>query len=740
MNLDNKTVLFLFIVSIIFATGCADSSDSMSLDASSDKTFNDSIYEKTPEIKVKSKSLIDVEGLVFKDLNGNGTLDPYEDWRLSTAQRIDDLISQMTLEEKVGMMMIDTLNADWEGKLPEKAASYINSEYMTRFIFRNGIELTPVKQQRAGFGGQAITVLEAVNFTNSIQELAEATRLGIPVVFKSNARNHFEKNAKAGINAASGVFSEWPKEAGLAATRDDKVLENFAQAMAAEWKAIGLRGMYGYMADISTEPRWFRNHETFTEDADLANHIISSLVENLQGGPVSPDSGVVLTVKHFPGGGPQLNGLDPHYTFGKYQVYPAGQFEEHLKPFIGAINESVASIMPYYGIPIDLSYDGVTYEQKGMAFSKEIVTDLLRTKLGFKGYINSDTGIITQRAWGLEEATVAQRIATAINAGIDVLSGFNDNQEITSLVSDGLVSESRVNDAVSRLLWEQFQLGLFENPYVDATQAQEIVGKSQFKDWALDAQRKSLVLLKNDNSLLPLPRPSESKAITLVTLGLNAQVVADDKYGNYQVINALESGQLQLPEVADYAIIRVEVTNPRGATGEYRSNDEKTGGKINPYSGQAWGVDDSKLLPSPFGPDAALDDRLIFGGSAPYEADFLSFSKLAEATTWQISPSLEDIKATMKKIGADKTVLSIYFRQPYVLDDASKLKTAGALLAEFGVSDTAFMDVITGQSSPQGKLPFAIPSTLEAVLAQDADAPGYEVDGTLYPFDFGLGY
>lgn len=732
--------LALVMASSLLTVACSkQSTEEMKSTAAPDKQ-NHSIYKSTPELVAKNKALLQVEGLEFKDLNANGQLDPYEDWRLPTEQRIDDLISQMTLEEKVGMMMIDTLNADWEGQLPDNAATYVNDAHMTRFIFRNGIESTPVKQPRAGFGGQPITILQAANFTNQIQALAEATRLGIPVVFKSNARNHFEKNAKAGINAASGVFSEWPKEAGLAATRDDQVLENFSVAMAAEWKAIGLRGMYGYMADISTEPRWFRNHETFTEDAELANHIISSLVKNLQGGPVNPDSGVVLTVKHFPGGGPQLNGLDPHYTFGKYQVYPAGQFAEHLKPFIGAINEGVASIMPYYGIPVDLTYDGVTYEQKGMAFSKEIVTDLLRTKLGFKGYVNSDTGIITQRAWGLEDATVAERIATAINAGIDVLSGFHDNQEMTALVKNGMVSESRVNDAVSRLLWEQFQLGLFENPYVDAVQAQEIVGKQQFKEWALDAQRKSLVLLKNQEKLLPLAQSTADHPITLVTLGMDKHVVASEKYGSYKVVDALETGTLQLPANADYAVIRVEVTNPRDATGNYKSNDPKTGGKISPYTGKVWGIDDSKLLPSPFGPDAALDDRLIFGGPAPYEADLLAFSQLAQASTWQISPSLADIKQTMQKVGADKTIISIYFRQPYVLDDQSQLKTASALIAEFGVSDAAFMDLITGQSAPQGKLPFALPSTIEAVLEQDSDAPGYDEQGTLYPYGFGLGY
>jgi len=181
-----------------------------------------------------------------------------------------------------------------------------------------------------------------------------------------------------------------------------EVVKGFAKVMGQEWKALGIRGMYGYMADLATEPRWYRVHETFTEDADLGANIMKTLVENLQGGPLNPASPVALTMKHFPGGGPQEMGLDPHYAFGKNQVYPAGNFGYHLKPFKAAIDAGVSSIMPYYGVPIEVSYEGVRYEQTGMAFSKQIVTDLLRGKLGFKGYVNSDTGIVNDRAWGLE--------------------------------------------------------------------------------------------------------------------------------------------------------------------------------------------------------------------------------------------------------------------------------------------------------------------------------------------------
>ena len=251
------------------------------------------------------------------------------------------------------------------------------------------------------------------------------------------ASSTMDFDARAGINVESGSFSSWPKENGLAATRDMDLIADFAKIMAEEWTAIGLRGMYGYMADLSTEPRWYRIHETFTEDSDLASNIISVLIKNLQGESLNSKS-VALTIKHFPGGGPQEGGGDPHYDFGKNQVYPANKFDYHLAPFNAAINAGASSIMAYYGIPVGQPY---LPNNVGMAFSKGIITDLLRKKLGFKGYVNSDTGIIGDRAWGLEEKSVDEQILIAIEAGTDVLSGFNNNKQILALVNSGKLSE-----------------------------------------------------------------------------------------------------------------------------------------------------------------------------------------------------------------------------------------------------------------------------------------------------------
>jgi beta-glucosidase len=692
-----------------------------------------------PVLGARAKAVLTVDEKKFKDLNANGKLDPYEDWRLGVDKRIDDLVAQMTLEEKAGLMLIDTMNAGTAGALPANAATFINDNKMRRFILRSVVTATPTAGQ--------VTPQQAAEFTNAVQQMSEASRLGIPSVFKSNARNHYEKDARVGINEAAGAFTEFPKEAGISAAAlgeeslktgkeptsgDMSIVKTFAQTMGDEWKSIGLRGMYGYMADMSTEPRWYRVHETFTENADLNSNIIKTLVETLQGpmvngSSVSPSSAVALTMKHFPGGGPQELGLDPHYTFGKTQVYPGGNFGYHLKPFVAAIDAGVSAIMPYYGVPINVTYEGVTYDQLGMAFSKQIVTDLLRGKLGFKGYVNSDTGVINDRAWGLENKTVPERVATAINGGTETLSGFSNVKTIVDLVNANLLSVERVNEAAKRLLKEQFQLGLFENPYVDASLATAAIGNDANRAKGMEIQRKSITLLQNQDKTLPL-----KAAAKVYTMGMAKSDV--EKYG-YTVTDgeALVNGVRPSAAGADYAVIRVEVSNPRAATALYKSNDPATGANpafINPITGKPYGAADP----------TGLDNGVNFGGSFPWEASNLSFTAMAASQSWQISPKLSDIQAVMNEVGAKKTVLSIYFRQPYVLDDASGLKNAGAIVAGFGVSNAALLDVLSGKFKPQGKLPFALANNLQAIIDNQPDVPGYPAKDTLYPFGFGLTY
>nr|WP_241740103.1 glycoside hydrolase family 3 N-terminal domain-containing protein [Microbacterium invictum] len=741
-------------------------------------------HVKTPALDARAKEIIKVKGKKFKDLNANGTLDPYEDWRLPVEDRVADLMSQMTLEEKAGLMLIDTLNASCDpetgefGTVDDLASDYIGTQQMHRFIFRNVVdagERGECVPAGGGFGTNVrVTPGEAATFMNEIQEMSEATRLGIPVLYKSNARNHIDPQARAGINEAAGAFSAFPKEAGIAAAAlgeqakadakkkgkkhkpntigDMSIVEDFAEVMGDEWSAIGLRGMYGYMADLSTEPRWYRTHETFTENADLGAEIMGELVESLQGkvgkdgNSLSPSTDVALTMKHFPGGGPQELGLDPHYAFGKAQVYPGDAFGYHLKPFEAAIEAGVSSIMPYYGVPVDVTYEGVDYDEVGMAFSDQIVNGLLRDQMGFDGYVNSDTGIINDRAWGLEDATIPERVAAAINGGTDTLSGFHEVQTITDLVDAGLVTVDRVDLAAERLLAPLFEMGLFENPYVDARAADKIVGSDKHRKTALDLQRKSTVLLQNQKDRRGAVLPLDGRETVYVLGNVDAAEVAD---AGYDVIDGNDPAEQRTAADADVALISMTASNVN--TGEYVSNDPAYGlnpDHINPSAiegitgldGQSpYGAADACVVN---GAGACTDNGLRFGGSFPWESSVIDFTGMSQADSWEVTPALADVQQVMDEVGATNTVLDIYFRQPFVLDEESGLRDAGAILANFGNSTTALMDIVSGDVNPQGRMPFALAGTRAAVEQQNSDTPGYDEtdDGALYPFGYGLSY
>lgn len=736
-----------------------------------------------PTLTARAKSLINADGKQFKDLNANGKLDKYEDWRLSVDERINDLVSQMSDTEKVGMMMINDNNAGCAGAVTATAVDYINTQKMTRFILRSTAAATSSPCDGSftpGRGGYVVTPQQLAAYTNALQEMAENTRLGIPLVFKDNARNHVETDPRQGIGAGAGAFSQFPKEAGLAAaalgeqflkegkatTGDMSVIKTFTDVMGQEYNAVGLRAMYGYMADLLTEPRWYRAHEVFTEDADLNANIMKSLIEGLQGTSikdgtsVSASTKVALTMKHFPGGGPQELGMDPHYAFGKFQQYD-GNFAYHMKPFIASIGAGVSSIMPYYGVPmtgrdadkkpIPLTYDGVTYPLTGFAFSKSIVTDLLRDKLGFKGYVNSDTGIINSMAWGLEDKTVPERVAAAINGGTDTLSGFATNKTVKDLLDQGLISKERVNEAAKRLLKEQFQLGLFENPYIEVSKADSAIGQEANRAKGLDIQKKSVVLLKNEaqmNGDKVLPIKAGAKVYTIGFSKANVE-----SYGYTVTDGNYASGSRTTSATGhDVAVIRVLV---KDVAKPYNSKDVTTGNNpllLNPLTGDTWGAEDPcRMFPATnavcsdgeyFG-NGVTGAGTIFGGALPWEIGDISFTGMAAATSRSMYPTLADIKAIMAEIGdPKKVVLSVYFRAPYVMDDASGLKNAGAILATFGVTDVAMLDVLSGKFKPQGKMPFALPKTMKAVQEQKSDLPGFDetTDGALYKFGHGLSY
>lgn len=436
--------------------------------------------------------LITVDGVTFRDLNKNGRLDAYEDTRLPIADRVEDLLGRMTLEEKCGLMMQPRINAGKDGKLVEARSGMSPLTTSERVVDRH------ISHFNLVFSGDAASVAE---WNNNLQRLAERTRLGIPVTVSTDPRHSTGENPATGILMEG--FSQWPDPLGLAATRDEELVQRFGDVARREYLAVGIRTALHPMADLATEPRWSRMAGTFGEDAELAAQMTAAYIRGFQGETLGVES-VSCMVKHFPGGGPQEDGLDPHFSWGKKQVYPGDNFEYHLTPFEAAFEAGVEQVMPYYGIPV-----GQTSEDVAMGFNYDIITGLLRGRYGFDGVVCTDWQIVEghkilggievmgARAWGVEELSVPERYAKAIAAGVDQFGGQESPHHLVELVRTGIVTEERIDESVRRILTVKFKLGLFDDPYVDSTPAGSPAGTAEFRELGLEAQRKSVVLLDN---------------------------------------------------------------------------------------------------------------------------------------------------------------------------------------------------------------------------------------------------
>ena len=480
-----------------------------------------------PKLGTKVIEIIQHEGLKFKDLNRNKKLDPYEDWRLSADVRAENLLGQMNLEQKIGFMLISTIRMENEAGFgqPSKDAlpisdglAEVDVESDMNFFTRVPLDdpflsSAATTKSVAQFHGRHF-ILRAnaevdimASWQNNLQALCAAQPLGIPAIVASNPRNHVTTDASVGLSLGKTAFSQWPGELGLSASRDLHLIKQFADIARQEWRAVGLRKGYMYMADLSTEPRWQRIEGTFGEDPIWVAQIMTALVKGFQGDQLGPES-VALTTKHFPGGGATEGGQDPHFKWGRREVFEGGAFQKHLIPFKAAIAAGTSAIMPYYSFPVHTPYDTLGY-----AFNKPVLTDLLRNELGFQGIINSDTGPIRMMPWGVENLTVRERYKLALEAGVNLFSGSADPEQLLATVEENPQLMPLIHDSVKRLLIEKFQLGLFENPYVDVAQAKQIVGQEAFVEAAHEAHRKSIVLLRNEThqgrALLPLQKKTK---------------------------------------------------------------------------------------------------------------------------------------------------------------------------------------------------------------------------------------
>ena len=489
---------------------------------------NFKVYEnkKGPKISTVNRKIIEKvekkETLYFKDIDGTGKVSKVNDWRLPAAERAEAYVKELTLEEKIGQLFI----SDWRmGKYVPAIEANSKGEKSEPKLDESGTLDEAPFIGKTIFGEQNLpgtsTLLkewfarhvilranaktdEIVDYLNQLQVVAEECKHFVPVQAASNSRNEHGE-VVFGMNDAGGVFPTWPGTLGIAAAAKGdsiKVVDQFADAVRRSWNAVGLRKGYMYMADVMSDPRWQRSYGTFGEDPKFVKKAFEHMIPRIQGSKdgVTKD-GVAMTVKHFPGGGARENGFDPHYAAGQWNVYQTkGSLQKyHIPAFQTAVDLKASSIMPYYAKPaLEKSAEQKDKEGKkmemqpyGFAFNKPFIDGLLRKQMGFKGYVNSDTGIVHNMKWGVEMLDEPERIGFAINnAGVDLISGLFDNKFGMEAykrskndyyekhkVPKGfkkeeiVLTEEAIDRAVTRTLTEMFELGMFEDTYRDVKNA-----------------------------------------------------------------------------------------------------------------------------------------------------------------------------------------------------------------------------------------------------------------------------
>ncbi len=474
------------------------------------------------------------------------SVDPtYRNPDLPVSERVENLLAQMTLAEKAGLFFQTMIAMGPDGELagpnPEfglpGTSQYVLDKHMTHL----------------NLFGPATSGRGLARWHNRIQELAASTRLGIPMTISTDPRHHFSENPGASIIA--GAFSQWPETLGFGAIGDADLVEKFGDIARQEYTAVGLRVALHPQIDLATEPRWSRQVGTFGENAELTGKLGAAYIRGFQGSELGAHSVATMT-KHFPGGGPQKDGEDPHFAYGREQVYPGDNFEYHLKPFYDAFEAGTSQIMPYYGMPI-----GTEYEEVGFGFNKSIITGLLRERFKFDGIVCTDWGLLSDgeimgqhfpaRAWGVEHLSVADRMVKVLNAGADQFGGEDIPELLVELVESGRITQERLDASARRLLREKFVLGLFDNPYVDGDAADSIVGRADFLAAGEAAQRAAITVLSHGGNTPTLPL---ARGVRLYVEGIAPEVAA--AYG--EVVDT--------PEQADFAIVRVNTPYEERAT------------------------------------------------------------------------------------------------------------------------------------------------------------------------------
>lgn len=689
-------------------------------------------------------------GYAFKDLNRNGELDLYEDWRKPAQQRAEDLASQMSIEQIAGLMLYSAHQA-----VPTEDITEAQQKFLTEDNLRH-VLVTRV-------GSPEI----AAKWSNKVQALVEGIGLGIPANNSSDPRHSAGENVEYYIGA-NGDISYWPSSLGIAATFDPSVMEQFGKIASEEYRALGIATALSPQIDIATEPRWSRFSGTFGEDPDLSTDMARAYVDGFQTseGDAEIEGGwgfhsVNAMVKHWPGGGSGEAGRDAHYSFGKYAVFPGGRLADHMQPFTeGAFKLNgktgmATAVMPYYTISTDV--DKKNGENVGNAYSEYLITDVLRGEYGYEGVVCTDWGVTRTHtavnsfgsaSWGVEHLSVAERHYKLIKAGVDMFGGNNDKGPVLEAYEMGVKEmgeewmRARMEKTAVRLLMNIFRLGLFENPYLDVEKTKQVVGNPEFMKAGYEAQLRSIVMLKNKGGVLPLAEKAKvyvpevwvaPRAAFRGNAGAGARMQQQPQQGHWEMPVPVEQLSkyftvVKSPAEADFAIVFVDA--PANGTGYDPAEVAKGGNGYLPISLQ-------------YNDYTATHAREVsLAGGDPLE-DFTNRSYKGKTVKTSNKDQLDLILKTRRQMGTKPVIVQVDVNRPMVMSEFEGV--ADAILFGFNVQKQAILEVLSGKSEPTGLLPMQLPADMQTVEEQLEDVTRdmrchVDSEGNTYDFAFGMNW
>lgn len=723
-------------------------------------------YSPTSGVKI-----LTVNGLKFKDLNKNGKLDKYEDWRLPVDERAKDLAKKMSVEQIAGLMLYSIHQA-----IPSNEAGFAAGTYNGKPFSQSGANAWDLTDAQKTFLKDdnlrhvLITSVKspevAAKWNNVMQAWVESVDFGIPANTSSDPRHSGQVTGStvAEFNAgAGGEISVWPDGLGMAATFEPEVVKKFGRIAATEYRALGIGTALSPQIDLATEPRWYRASMTFGESPALATDMARAYIDGFQTSTGKDEiadgwgyKSVNAMVKHWPSGGPEEGGRDGHWAFGKFAVYPGNNFDTHLKPFTeGAFKLDgktgmASAVMPYYTISYNQAKDGTNLAN---GFSKYIVTDLLREKYGYDGVVCTDwlitgdegksPGDFMGKPWGVEDKTIAERHYIALMAGMDQFGGNNEMGPVIEAYHMGVKEHgkkfmrNRFEQSAVRLLRNIFRLGLFENPYLDPQESARVVGNPEFMQEGYTAQLKSVVMLKNKGNILPI---KERKTVYIPETYTPS---VKDWWGNWskQSLQMPVSKELLKkyyditddPSKADFAIVFISGPYSNNDGGGYDKNDRKAGGNgYVPISLQ-------------YGTYTAVDARehSIAAGDPVVDPTITNRSYKNKTVTVSNTMDLKSVLNTREMMG-DKPVIVVANLSRGMIFNEFEGKV-DAILARFSVKEQAILDIISGKYEPSGLLPMQMPANMSTVEKQNEDVPfdmecHKDTEGNVYDFAYGLNW